>query len=143
MVFFITINRKYIFPVYGRLSVLNPTCVEALTSFTFIYCIPVLLMLLTTSFGITKTFFLKKIFLTTFLKRDSKTAEAATRGVLWPKACNFIKKEALAQVLFCECCKISKNTFFTEHVWWLLLKIKFWILRILTHLYNGFKTDLT
>ena len=28
-----------------------------------------------------------------------------------------IKKEALAQMFFCEFCKISKNTFFTEHLW--------------------------
>ena len=28
-----------------------------------------------------------------------------------PKACNFIKKEAVAQVFSCEFCKISKNTF--------------------------------
>ena len=27
-------------------------------------------------------------------------------------ACNFIKKETLAQVFSCEFCKISKNTFF-------------------------------
>ena len=32
-------------------------------------------------------------------------------------ACNFIKKEALAQVFSSEFCQISKNTFFTEHVW--------------------------
>ena len=32
-------------------------------------------------------------------------------------ACNFIKKETLAQVFSCEFCKISKNNFFTEHVW--------------------------
>ena len=32
-------------------------------------------------------------------------------------ACNFIKIETLAQVLCCEFCKISKNTFFIEHVW--------------------------
>ena len=32
------------------------------------------------------------------------------------EACNFIKKEALAQVFFCEFCEISKNTFFTEHL---------------------------
>ena len=62
--------------------------------------------------------------------------EAATRGVLWKKvfleisqnsqentcvrasflikhqACNFIKKEALAQVFSCEFCEISKSTFF-------------------------------
>ena len=29
-----------------------------------------------------------------------------------PQACNFIKKENLAQVFSCEFCKISKNTFF-------------------------------
>ena len=33
-----------------------------------------------------------------------------------PEACNFIKKEALAQVLCCEFCEISKNTYFTEHL---------------------------
>ena len=27
------------------------------------------------------------------------------------------KKEALAQVFSCEFCEISKNTFFTEHLW--------------------------
>ena len=31
--------------------------------------------------------------------------------------CNFIKKETLAQVFSCEFCEISKNTFFTEHLW--------------------------
>ena len=31
-------------------------------------------------------------------------------------ACNFIKKETLAQVFSCEFCKISKNIFFTEHL---------------------------
>ena len=34
-----------------------------------------------------------------------------------PEVCNFIKKEALAQVFSCEFCEISKNTFFTEHLW--------------------------
>ena len=38
-------------------------------------------------------------------------------------ACNFIKKKALAQVFSCEFCEISKNTFFTEYLWWLLLKV--------------------
>ena len=32
-----------------------------------------------------------------------------------PEACNFIKKET--QLFSCEFCKISKNTFFTEHLW--------------------------
>ena len=32
-------------------------------------------------------------------------------------ACNFIKKETLARVFSFEFCGISKNTFFTEHLW--------------------------
>ena len=32
------------------------------------------------------------------------------------QACNFIKKETLAQVFSCEFWNISKNTFFTEHI---------------------------
>ena len=31
-------------------------------------------------------------------------------------ACNFIKKEAVAQVFSCEFCEISKSAFFTEHL---------------------------
>ena len=34
-----------------------------------------------------------------------------------PQACNFIKKEALAKVFYCEFCEI-----FIEHVRWLLLQ---------------------
>ena len=34
-----------------------------------------------------------------------------------PGGCNNIKKETLALVFSCEFCKISKNTFFTEHLW--------------------------
>ena len=34
---------------------------------------------------------------------------------------NFIKKETLAQVFSCEFYEISKNSFFIEHLWWLLL----------------------
>ena len=33
------------------------------------------------------------------------------------QACNFIKKETLAQVFSCEFAKFLKNSFFTEHVW--------------------------
>ena len=36
-------------------------------------------------------------------------------------ACNFIKKEALAQVVSGEFCKIFKTSFFIEHFPWLLL----------------------
>ena len=33
------------------------------------------------------------------------------------QACNFIKKETLAQVFSYEFCEISNNIFFTEHLW--------------------------
>ena len=33
-----------------------------------------------------------------------------------PEACNFIKKEALAQVFSCEICENFKNTFFIQHL---------------------------
>ena len=42
--------------------------------------------------------------------------------ILLTGACNPIKKETLAQAFPCEFCKISKSTFLTEHLWWLLLK---------------------
>ena len=33
-----------------------------------------------------------------------------------PEACNFIKKETLAQVFSCEVCETSKNTFYYRTV---------------------------
>ena len=39
-------------------------------------------------------------------------------------ACNIIKKETLAQVFSGEFCKISNNTFFTEHLWMAVFKSK-------------------
>ena len=42
----------------------------------------------------------------------SKSSEAANKV-----AGNFIKKETLTQVFSCEFFKISKNTFYTEHLW--------------------------
>ena len=35
--------------------------------------------------------------------------------MLQPEACNFIKKESLAQVFSCEFCETFKNTFSKEH----------------------------
>ena len=46
----------------------------------------------------------------------------------------FIKKETLAQVFSCEFYEISKNTFFIEHLWWLLLRIN--SLKILCSLFS-------
>ena len=58
---------------------------------------------------------LKKLFfpLAAFAWIKLLRSQAATRGALY---CNFIKKEALAQVFSCEFCEISKNTFFTGNL---------------------------
>ena len=37
-------------------------------------------------------------------------------------ACNFLKKETPSQVLSCEYHKMFENSFFMEHLRWLLLK---------------------
>ena len=42
-------------------------------------------------------------------------------GVWGPEACNFINKETLAQGFSCGFCEISKSTFLTERLRWLLL----------------------
>ena len=52
--------------------------------------------------------------------------------ILRPQACNFIKKDTLAQVFSCEFCEIPKNTFFTEHLWTIAssaihILISFWM----------------
>ena len=39
------------------------------------------------------------------------------------ETCSFIKKRTLAQVFSCEFCEISKNSFFTEYLRWLLLLV--------------------
>ena len=44
--------------------------------------------------------------------------------------CNFIKKETPTQVFFCEYHKMFENSFFMEHLQWLLLKMVEEFLRI-------------
>ena len=90
----------------------------------------------------------QKRYLPEHLKElDSEFIEAVTRGVLWKKVLleisqnsqentcvrvsfliklqawglKLIKKETLAQVFSCEFYEVSKNTFFIEYFWWLLL----------------------
>ena len=63
-----------------------------------------------------------------FLK--SKFANSADFFKKWkkPDACNFIKKETLAQVFSCEFCEVSKNNVFTEHLWTTLSEISITVL---------------
>ena len=50
----------------------------------------------------------------TFLKISQNSQENICARIC--AACNFIKKETLAQVFFCEFFEISKNTSFTKHL---------------------------
>ena len=60
---------------------------------------------------------IKKLFLKISQSSQENTCARVSFLInLQAEACNFIKKEILAQVLSCEFCKISKNTFFTEHL---------------------------
>ena len=58
--------------------------------------------------------FCKKGVIRNFTKFTENTCTIVS---FFAEACNFIKKETLAQVFSCEFCDISKNTFFTEHIW--------------------------
>ena len=43
--------------------------------------------------------------------------DSFTKKILLKKVAHPFKKETLAQVFFCEFFEISRNTFFTEHLW--------------------------
>ena len=67
-----------------------------------------------------KMFCQKRFFLEILINSQENTC--ARVSFLQPYECNFIKIEFLTQVFSCEFCKhISKNTFFTERIRWLLL----------------------
>ena len=59
---------------------------------------------------------IKKVFWEISQKPQENTC-ARVSFLIKLLACNFIKIETLAQVFFGEFCEISKNTFFTEHLW--------------------------
>ena len=54
--------------------------------------------------------------------RSSHQRCSVRKGVLEAEACNFMKKETLSQVFYCEFCEISKNTFLQKTSGQLLLK---------------------
>ena len=59
----------------------------------------------------------KKGVLRNFAKFTGNTCARVSFLIkLLAEACNFIKKETLAEVFSCKFCKISKNTFFVEHL---------------------------
>ena len=55
---------------------------------------------------------MKKVFLEISQKLQENISDRVPFLIkLQAKACNFIKKEALAQVISCEFCELSENTF--------------------------------
>ena len=58
---------------------------------------------------------LKKGVLRNFAKLTGETP--VSEPLFLQASANFIKNETLAQVFSREFCKISKNTFFKEHLW--------------------------
>ena len=64
---------------------------------------------------VAQTCSVKKVYLE--ISQNSQENICARVSFLIKLACNFIKKETLAQVFSCEFCEISKNTIFTEHLW--------------------------
>ena len=64
-----------------------------------------------------EVFYEKKVFLEISQNSQKNTFVRVSFNKvagLRPHACNFIKKESLAQVFSCEFCQIPKNTFFTD-----------------------------
>ena len=59
----------------------------------------------------------KKVFLKISKIPQEYSCARTSLLIKFQVAWNFIKKEALSQVLSCEFSEIFKNTFFTEHVW--------------------------
>ena len=74
------------------------------------------------------------------LKISQNSQENACAGVCFlikMKALgNFIKKETLTQVFFCEICEIFKNNLLIKHLWWLLLFGQQCLQKTLIHRFN-------
>ena len=81
---------------------------------------PSILIAVNSAEAVTRRCCIKKML----LKILQNTQENACARVsflikLQAEACNFIKKETVAQVFSCEFCEIFQNTFFIEHLRWL------------------------
>ena len=61
----------------------------------------------------------RNVFLKISQNSQENTCARVPLLIKKPQACNFIETETVAQVFSCEFCKISKNTFLTEDLWWL------------------------
>ena len=60
---------------------------------------------------------MKKAFLQNSQKSQENTCASVSFLIKLQGPATLLQKETLAEVLSCEFCEISKNTFFTEHLW--------------------------
>ena len=67
--------------------------------------------------------------LNNFAKLTRNTCARVSFSIKFRPA-TLIKKETLAQVFFCEFCENFKNTFFTDHLRWLIL---YWLTLLKQH----------
>ena len=113
-----------------------PVCHDFFLSFCFFVCFAFyreILPLLWFIYSSHRRCSLRKDALRNFAKFTGKHLclslflnKGAGRGLHWvsfliklqAESCNFIEKEPLAQVFSCEFCEISKNTFFTEYLFY-------------------------
>ena len=61
--------------------------------------------------AVVQTCSLKKVFLEMSQNSQESTRARISFLIKLPETCNFIKKEILAQVFYCEFCEISKSAF--------------------------------
>ena len=67
--------------------------------------------------SVAQTCSVRNVFLEISQNSQGNTCAGVYFLIKLQAACNFIKKETLAQVFSYEFCEISKNIFFTEHLW--------------------------
>ena len=78
--------------------------------------------------AVTRSCSVKKVFLKISQNSQENTC-ASSFLIKLQTSGNFIKKEALVQVFPDEFCEIFMNTFFIEHIQWLLFEYVFiWII---------------
>ena len=74
--------------------------------------------------AVAQTCSVKKVFFEISQNSQENSCARVSFLIKLQAACNFIKKETLAQVFSFEFSKFRGTPFFTEHLWWLLLNVQ-------------------
>ena len=73
-----------------------------------------------------KRCFVKKVFLEISQNSQENISARDFLIKLQALACNFIKKESVALMFFCEFCQFIRTPFLKQPLWWLLLIVLLW-----------------